>query len=86
MSALEGLTLTDRPKKSGYAIVERDAHGKAIGAYPFEPKEISDLPPAQRLASIDEVVPFSAKAKRSRSSRATTVLVSQAASRRTRQR
>ena len=64
MSALKGLTLTERPKKSDYAIVQRDSRGKMIASYPFEPKEISDLPAGQRLASIEEVVPFSAKTKR----------------------
>jgi hypothetical protein len=63
MSALGGLTLTDRPTKSDYAIVERDARGKSLGTYPFEPKETSDLPANERRASIDEVVPFSAKTK-----------------------
>lgn len=76
MSALKGLTLTERPKKSGYAIVERDANGKTIGSYPFEPKEISDQPAGQDLASIEEVVPFSAKAKRIEVVKGNKVLIS----------
>ncbi len=62
MSALKGLTLTQQPKKSPYAIVLRDSRGKKIASYPFEPQEISDPVGGQRLASIDAVVPFSAKA------------------------
>jgi hypothetical protein len=62
MSALKGLTLTKRPKKSPYSIVLSDSRGKTIASYPFEAQEISDPVGAQRLASIDAVVPFKAKA------------------------
>ena len=64
MAALKGLTLTERPKKSAYAIELVGAGGKTIASYPFEPKEISDLPEGQRLASVKEIVPFKAKAAR----------------------
>jgi hypothetical protein len=64
MSALAGLTLTPRPRKSNYAIVLRGAGDQTIASYPFEPKEISDLPAGKSLASISEVVPFSAKTQR----------------------
>jgi hypothetical protein len=64
MSALAGLTLTQRPHKSGYAIVLHGAGDRKIASYPFEPKEISDLPAGQSLASISEVVPFSQKTQR----------------------
>jgi hypothetical protein len=64
MSALTGLTLTEQPKKSPYAIVLRGAGGRRLKSYPFEPKEISDLPNGERLATIDEVVPFSKRTER----------------------
>lgn len=64
MSALKGLTLTQRPKKSEYAIVLRGERGNQIARYRFEPKELSDLPAGRREASINEVVPFSGKAAR----------------------
>jgi hypothetical protein len=64
MSALGGLTLTERPRHSRYAIVLRDDAGKAIRTYPFEPKEISDQPAGVRRATIDEVVPFPRRAVR----------------------
>jgi hypothetical protein len=63
MSALKGLTLTDRPKQSPYEIQLLGRGGRVIASYPFDPEEISDLPNGQRLASISEVVPFRAKAK-----------------------
>lgn len=63
MSALKGLTLTQRPKKSDYAIVLRGERGNEIARYRFEPKELSDQPAGQRLAAINEVVPFSSTAQ-----------------------
>ncbi len=77
MSALKGLTPTDRPKRSKYKIVLRDSRGKAIGTYPFEPKEISDQEAGPRLAMIDEVVPFSKKTKLIEVARGKAVLDSQ---------
>src|SRR6185503_12201558 len=74
MSALKGLTLTARPGKSSYEIVLRDAGGRSIRSYPFEPHEISDLPAGQRLATIDEVVPFSRRAESIEISRGDRVL------------
>jgi hypothetical protein len=64
MSELSGLTLTERPKRSRYAIVLRDERGKVIRTFPFEPKEVSDQPPGVRRATIDEVVPFAKRTAR----------------------
>jgi hypothetical protein len=64
MSTLGGLTPTERPKRSRYAIVLRDDAGRAIKTYPFEPKEISDQDAGPRRATIDEVVPFPKRTKR----------------------
>jgi hypothetical protein len=56
-----GGTLTDRPKRSDYEIVLRRSGRDR--SYPFEPKEIEDLPAGQELAQIDEVVPFDPRAR-----------------------
>lgn len=63
MSALKGLTPTARPKRGKYAIVLRAAGGKEIAGYPFKPSEVSDQPRKSRLAAINEIVPFSTKAR-----------------------
>ena len=80
MSALKGLTPTVRPKRSEYEIVLRDSRGKAVGTYPFEPKEISDQEAGPRLAMIDEIVAFSKKTKLIEVARGTKVLASEAVS------
>ena len=64
MSALKGLTPTARPKRSKYAIVLQGKRGREIATYPFEPSEVSDQPKGSRLASINEVVPFSGETNR----------------------
>ena len=51
-----GLTLTERPKRSAYEIVLRGPGRDK--SYPFEPKEIADLPEGQERAEVHEVVPF----------------------------
>ena len=58
MSTLSGLTLTERPRRSRYAIVLRDEAGKVLRKYPFEAQEVSDQDAGVRLATIDEVVAF----------------------------
>ena len=57
-----GLTLTDRPKRSAYEIVLRGPGRDKV--YPFEPKEIADLPEGQERAEVHEVVPFDPRARK----------------------
>ena len=65
LEALRGLSLSDRPRKSAYAIVLRGRGGRVLARYPFQPKAESDQPrPRKPKALVHEVVPFDAAARR----------------------
>lgn len=56
-----GLRLSQRPRKSNYAIALRGAGGRLLARYPIKPDVMSDPPrPRAATALIDEVVPFRA--------------------------
>ncbi len=63
LTVLPKLALTQRPRRSPYSIVLRDGR-RVLARYPFEPKQVSDLPVGDSEASVDEVVPFKAGADR----------------------
>lgn len=65
LQALHGLSLSDRPRKSAYAIVMRGPGGRVLARYPFKPKVESDQPrPRKPMALVKEVVPFATAARR----------------------
>ncbi len=58
-SILPGNNVTPLPASSPYTIVLKDEFNVEIAAYPFEPREFTDLPAnADRLAQVGEVVPW----------------------------
>jgi hypothetical protein len=60
-----GLRLSQRPRRSNYAIVLRGAGGRRLARYPFRPDEMSDPPsPRRATALVDEVIPFRAGTRR----------------------
>lgn len=60
-----GLRLSERPRKSDYAIVLRGRGDRRLARYPFKPDEMSDPPSARRaMALVDEVVPFRSGTRR----------------------
>ena len=64
ISAIRGLRLTERPKRSVYAVELLGRGGKRLKSYPFEPKELSDQRTGRREAMIDEVVKFDKATRR----------------------
>jgi hypothetical protein len=61
IAAGRGMALTPRPKKSNYEIVLRGPGRDR--SYPFEPKELSDLPAGREVATFNEVVRFDKRAR-----------------------
>jgi hypothetical protein len=60
-----GLRLSQRPRRSNYAIVLRGAGGRRLARYPFRPDVMSDPPsPRRATALVDEVVPFRSGTRR----------------------
>jgi hypothetical protein len=58
-SRLQGLKATPRPANSSFSIDLLGAGGSLLARYPFDPKQLSDIPPeADKLASFSEVVAF----------------------------
>ncbi len=79
--ALRGPTLTERPRHSPYAIVERGSGNRVLARYPFAPKVATDLPPGEREASVHEIVPFNRATRRIVVEKRGRVLVSRTVSR-----
>lgn len=64
LSVMKGLTLTERPRKSSYAIELSGRSGKTLARYPIAPKPGSDLPAGSEVAAIDDVVRFAKGTRR----------------------
>ena len=64
-SVRPGLRLSQRPRRSNYAIALHGAGGRLLARYPIKPDVMSDPPrPRAATALIDEVVPFRAGTRR----------------------